>query len=153
MAGIAWPAARSAVHARLWTDATLKSLLGPHPDDETKAKVFSGEPAKLPQAPFVIIDEAIEDPNNRMGGKVGKSITLTIHAWSKQATDAESDQVGDRVDELLDNNLALVVAGYDVELLNNIGVQYLTDSPRGGTWTPLRHGILRYQLDVKEAAS
>jgi len=151
MAGSAWLAARSAIHTRLWTDATLLTLLGAHPSDATKAKVFDGEPAKLPDAPFVVVGEATEDPNNRMGGKVGRSLVVFIHAWSKKSTDQQRDQVADRVDELLDNYLSLSVTGYAVERLDMESLQYLTDSPVGGVWTPLRHAVARYRLDLVEA--
>lgn len=152
MGGLAWNSARTAVRARLWTDATMLTLLGPHPSDPSKARVFDGEPARQPTIPYVIVADAIEDPNNRMGGKTGRSITIPIHAWSKKSTDDERDDIADRIDKLLDNYRALAVTGYVVEAFDMISLQVLTDSLAvGGAWTPMRHAIARYRLDLVEA--
>lgn len=151
MAGSAWLAARSAIHTRLWTDGTLKTALGSHPSDASKARVFDGDPERLPEVPYVVLGEVTEEPDNRMGGKVGRSLIVTLHAWSKTTSDSQRDTVADRIDELLDNYLALSVTGYVVNRLDLVSLQYLTDSPTGGAWTPLRHAIARYQLDLVEA--
>lgn len=142
----AWESARVAVKTHLLADATLTTLLG------SGARVFDGEPAKVPDAPYVVIGEAVELPNNRMGGKKGRTVVMTVHVWSKTSTDVQRDAVAERVDDLLDNNLALVVTGFQLERLDVASIDYKIGSPSRSAWTPLRHGILRYELDLKESS-
>jgi glutamate formiminotransferase len=142
MGGSAWLDLRAALHARLSGDVTLASIVG--------TRVFNGDPAKAPAVPYVVIGEAEEDPNNRMGGRVGREVMVPIHMWSKTTTDAQRDSLADRVDELLDNQAsALTVTGWDVESLDMESMQYLIDSPVGGQWTPTRHTIARYRVNLR----
>lgn len=150
MPGLAWDVARAAIHARLWTDATLLALTGKHPADATKARVFDEAPPKGALYPHVILGEAFSSPNNRMGGKRGHSIQFFVHSWSKKETNDERDEVADRVDELLDNYLALVVTGWSVELLNEEETRHIEEFA-GPNLIPMRHAIGRYRLDVVEA--
>lgn len=144
---MATSAAQAAIFTRLSGDATLKGLTGNHPDDATKARVYD-EPPEGSAFPYVVIGEAVERQNNRMGGKVGRSMDVFVHVWTEKRGFDEVQDIADRVDELLDNYLSLSVTGYATELLNFEDMQLLKTA-RGGT--PLRQGIARYRLDLVES--
>lgn len=141
---IAFKPAQIAILTLLWTDATLRTLTGNHPDDATKARVYD-EPPEGAAYPYVVIGEAIERQNNRMGGKVGRSLDVFVHAYSEKRGNLEAQNLLDRVDALLDNYLSLSVTGYTTELLNFEDSQVIREARPG---TPLRHGIARYRLDL-----
>lgn len=146
MAGNAMDPLQIAILSRLWTDATLITLTGAHPTEAGKARVYD-EPPEGAAFPYLVIGEAVERSNNRMGGKVGRSLDVFVSAISEQRSYRQVRDLLARVDELLDNYLALSVTGYATELVNFIDANYVRTARAG---TPLREGIAHYQVDLVE---
>ena len=91
-------AVQNAVYATLNADATLAN------------KVFD-EPPQEQALPFVVIGDAIEEPNDTFG-RYGKAVTFTVTAWStyagyKQAQDYHAIALG------LLNRATISVTNYD----------------------------------------
>lgn len=143
----AWDTVRVAIRNRLQTDATLRTITGNHPEDAAKARVFDDGPPKAVVYPFVLVGEAIERPDNRMGGKVGRAIDVFLHTFSLLTnTDVEN-----RVDALLDNHLTLSVSGWVVELFNLEEIQYLDETVPGETKKTLIHAVMRFRMNLVTA--
>jgi hypothetical protein len=139
-------AVQAAVFTLLSADATLRGLTGTHPDNVLLARVYD-EPPEGAAFPYVVIGNVVERANNRMGGKVGRTLDLFVEAWSEVRHWNEVNGLTSRVDDLLDNVLTLAVTGYTVELLNLLECTNVKTSRSG---TPLRQGIAHFQIDVVE---
>lgn len=78
---------------------------------------------------------------------VGKSMTLTAHAWSKgYFDDAPVEQLLALMDSALEA-APLVVAGYGNVVLRNDGLRAVTGDPD----LEYRHGIVRYRISTLKA--
>lgn len=130
--GLAAKAVQPAVYTLLHGDSTLLAL----------AAVYD-EPPEGSAFPYVVIGDFEEKPANRMGGKVGKEVTITVEAWT-EARGAKSIQaILARVDALLDNALTLSVTGYTVERLDHEQTVITREAI-------LRRGTSRYACQVVE---
>jgi len=130
MSGTATGAVQTAVYSRL-NVAAVTGLAG-----------LYDEPPEGTAFPYVLIGDVIERADNRMGGKVGKDLTLLIHAWTDKRGFSTLHDLIEAVDDLLDN-YALVVTGYVVNLLNFEDVQLLREGL-------LRHAVIRYRINLVE---
>lgn len=148
MAGSAFAAVQAAVHSRLWADATLLGLTGTHATEAGKARVYD-EPPENAALPYVVIGDAVENHDNRMGGKVGRVVDFFVHVWSDYRGNKEAQDIESRVDALLDNYTDLSVSGYTVNLLS---FQDRNLNRYGTASRPLRESISRYRIDILETA-
>lgn len=123
-----------AVHAALYTRLNVSSVtsLAPVYDEAPEGTAY----------PYVLVGDVVEGPFNRMGGKVGKDLTLMIHVWTDKRGYNVLHALMDAIDDLLDN-FSLVVTGYTTDLLNFENGQLLREGL-------LRHAIMRYRLMVTE---
>ena len=127
--------ATGAVQAAVFTRINVGSVT-------TQATVYD-EPTEGLAFDYVLIGEAVELADNRMGGKVGKDIRFMLHAWTDKRGFKSLQAIARAVDALLDN-YELTVTGYVVNILNAESVQMLREGI-------LRHAILTYRINLVEA--
>lgn len=128
--------ATGAVQAALYARLNVASVtnLAPVYDEAPEGTAF----------PYVLIGDVTERADNRMGGKVGKDLTLQVHAWTDKRGFDALHAIINAVDDLLDNYTGLTVTGWVVNLLNFEDAQLLREGL-------LRHAVLRYRLNLLEA--
>lgn len=126
----------TSVYGRLNGDTALVTTLGVDVyDDVPEGATF----------PYVVIGEMTSTPNDTMG-KTGRDVTVTVHSWSRYDGMQETNDVADRVDELLDRWLPTGLSGWSATQMLQEYFESFRD-PDGRT----RHGVARYRTHMHES--
>lgn len=96
------------------------------------------EPAENLAFPYVLVGEAIESKDNRLGGKVGRELIFQIEIWTDERTFDKIHTIAGEIDELLDNYITFAPTGYTTQSLDFEELQLV----KVGL---LRQGIARYR--------
>ncbi|MET9396281.1 DUF3168 domain-containing protein [Kitasatospora sp. NPDC002965] len=116
--------------------------------DEQLLALASGVYDYVPEGtayPYVVIGEAIETPDNRLGG-FGRQTVLTLHIWSQYRGHHQGQAVGARVMAVLDHQ-PLAIDGLDHVSTHYEMGQTLTDPEPPGD---IRHLVHRYRIKTEQ---
>lgn len=122
-----------AVYETLTDDPTLMGLI---------TGVFDEVPEGQP-LPYVVIGEAVEQPDNHHGG-FGRETVETLHIWSGHRGFSEAQTIAARAIALLDHQ-ALDVTGQHHIATRYEFAQTLTDPD-----PHLRHLVLRFRIVTEQ---
>lgn len=126
-------ALQKGVYDLLTGDATLMGLV---------TGVYDGPPEGV-DPPYVTIGEATATPGGYLA-REGRSVSLTLHTWTRAQSFAPGNAIGGRLVFLLTHGheaLTALVAGHDVEAVYHEYMQTLDDPEPG-----LRHRLDRFRI-------
>lgn len=125
---------QEAVYGVLAADAALGGLVSGVFDEVPETAAY----------PYVVIGEALEQPDNRHG-TFGRQTVITLHVWSKSRGFAEGNAIASRVVALLDHQPLTVVGRHHVVTRYEFS-QTLRDPEPHVRHIPIRFRILTEQL-------
>ena len=126
-----------AIYTRLTGDSALMDLI---------SDVFDYVP-ETAAYPFIVIGEAIETPDNRLGG-FGRQTVVTLHVWTQHRGHSKGLAIAAKVTALLDHQ-PLTITGLDHIVTRFEFSQTLTDPEPPGD---IRHVVLRYRVVTEQAS-